>query len=373
MDWSKLNWVHGEHWWLVVLLAALFAAGLGSLFWWRGHVRQRLGDRALVERMTETVSVPLQVLKAGLAVLGVTLAMVALLRPQYGMRETELSHVGIDVAVLLDASQSMLVGDVPPDRFSASKTEIAKVLDGMNEGRVSLIPFYLVPFVQSPLTSDFESVDIYLDDLRLTDLSDPEMRGTSLGRALSKAISVLTAGENDAEGSGEHKPTDEDEERPELEGFVGSKHKAIVLFTDGEENEAIPEDLIKLAKQAGIRIYAVGVGKAEGGQVPAGESPGSAPLRSEDDQPVFSKVNEALLTELATTTGGKYFSFANQSVAEEVIAELEELEKKEYEAQMEKLGEDRFQFLLVPAILLLMLELALSERRRRTRTVAEAV
>ncbi len=316
-------------------------------------------------RLTETVSVPRQVLKAALVFVGVGLALAALLRPQYGMRESELRHVGIDVAVLLDASQSMLVGDVPPDRFSASKKEIAKLLDGLRGGRVSLVPFYLLPFVQSPLTSDFESLKIYLEDLRLQDLADPEMRGTSLGRGLAKAISLLSADGAALAALGE--PAGEPAVAPEVEAFQGSRYKAIVLFTDGEENEAIPEDLVALAREAGIRIFAVGVGKAEGGAVPSGESVESQPLRADGDQPVFSKVNEALLTELATATGGAYFPFANRSVVPDLLAAIEALEKREYEARLEKLGEDRFQFLLVPALLLLMLELALSERRRRTR------
>lgn len=363
MDWSRLNWAYGEYWWAVVAATAALAAGLSLLFGWRGRLRRRLGDEALVARLTETVSVPRQVLKAGLALVGITLVMLSLLRPQYGMRETELSHTGIDVAVLLDASQSMLVGDVPPDRFSASKKEIAKVLEGMNGGRVSLIPFYFLPFVQSPLTSDFESLQIYLDDLRLQDLSDPEMRGTSLGRALAKAIAVLTRDLRDLHEEKAAGGVGDDD--PDVEAFQGSKYKAILLFTDGEENESIPEDLVTLAREAGIRIFAVGVGKAQGGHVPSGESSSSEPLRADGDQPVFSKVNEALLTELANATGGAYFPFANRSVAADITAAIEALEKKEYEARLEKLGEDRFQFALVPGLLLLLLELVLSDRRRR--------
>jgi Ca-activated chloride channel family protein len=381
MDWSQLDWKHEDLWWVVVGGATLLAVGQVLLFAWRRGVRERIGDRDLVARLTETTSRPLQVTRAVLAVVALALVLLTLLRPQYGMREDEVLHRGVDVAVLLDASQSMLVRDVAPDRFAASKQEIVKILRGLRGGRAALIPFYFFPFVQSPLTSDTSALVGYLDELALRDIAPPEMRGTSLGRALSAAVAVLNRDEQQlrqvtAAGPGPEAAALADpaaataaERTAELNVRApkGSKYKAIVMFTDGEENEAVPEDLLEAARAAGIRIYPVGVGTRAGHVVPSVTDEGQVTgvLKREGDEPVFSAVNEELLRGLADATGGQYFPFANRSVAPDVVAALDALEKKQYEAQLQEAGEDRFQFVLLPALLLLMLEAALPDRRRR--------
>jgi len=386
MDWSQLQWVHDDLWWVAGGGATLLAVGQVLLFAWRRSVRERIGDRDLVARLTETTSRPLQVTRAVLAVVAVALVLLTLLRPQYGMREDEVLHRGIDVAVLLDASQSMLVRDVAPDRFTASKQEIVKVLRGLRGGRVALVPFYFFPFVQSPLTSDTSALEGYLDELSLRDLAPPDMRGTSIGRALSAAVAVLNrdeerlrvvtaAGPDPAAALTDPGAATAAERTAELDVQApkGSKYKAIVLFTDGEENEAIPEDLLEAAGAAGIRIYTVGVGTRAGHVVPSVTDEGQVTgvLKKEGDEPVFSALNEELLRSLADATGGQYFAFSNRSVAPDLIAALDALEKQQYEAQIQEAGEDRYQFVLLPALLLLMLEAALPDRRRR-RPRAEA-
>jgi len=386
MDWSQLQWVHDDLWWVAGGGATLLAVGQVLLFAWRRSVRERIGDRDLVARLTETTSRPLQVTRAVLAVVAVALVLLTLLRPQYGMREDEVLHRGIDVAVLLDASQSMLVRDVAPDRFTASKQEIVKVLRGLRGGRVALVPFYFFPFVQSPLTSDTSALEGYLDELSLRDLAPPDMRGTSIGRALSAAVAVLNrdeerlrvvtaAGPDPAAALTDPGAATAAERTAELDVQApkGSKYKAIVLFTDGEENEAIPEDLLEAAGAAGIRIYTVGVGTRAGHVVPSVTDEGQVTgvLKKEGDEPVFSALNEELLRSLADATGGQYFAFSNRSVAPDLIAALDALEKQQYEAQIQEAGEDRYQLVLLPALLLLMLEAALPDRRRR-RPRAEA-
>lgn len=367
MDWSQLNWGNDHLWWVLAAGVAVLTLGLLLLAAWRRRMRRRLGDPALVARLLATVSPGRQALKAVLAVLGVGLVLLTLLRPQYGLREAELTHTGIDMAVLLDASQSMLVRDIAPTRFAAAKREIANVLKRVKGGRASLIPFYFIPFVQAPLTSDFGALEIYLRDLRIQDIADPEMRGTSIGRALAAAVGVLTRDQKQVEAAMAGEDMVHEDDPDHARTFEGSRFKAILLFTDGEEQEAVPEDLIQLAKEANIRIFAVGVGTSAGNAVPSVQDDGEVTgvLKTDGDQPVFSSVNEELLRSLTEATGGEYFRFANRPVAGEVAAALDALEKKEFEARIAELGEDRYPFVLVPAVLLLALEALLSDRRRR--------
>ncbi len=368
MNWSELTWQNGHLWWVVPVGVGVVALGFLLVFLWRQRMLERIADPALRERLVETLSRPRQVLKAVIMTVAVALLLLAALRPQYGVRETEVRNVGIDIAVLLDASQSMLVRDVVPDRFVAARQEISRVLEGLSGGRVALIPFYFIPFVQSPLTSDFDALQVYLRDLRLDDIAEPEMRGTSIGRALMAAVGLLAQDRELLSEAGAGVVPDLDEDH-DVSAMDGSRYKAILLFTDGEEHEDLPEEIYTVAESAGIRIFSVGVGTRAGHAVPIVQEDGEVTgvLKGEDGHPIFSALNEELLGGLAERTGGAYFNFSGRSVADELLAEIEKLEKKEFEAQTRDLGEDRYQFLLLPALLLLMVEGLMSDRLRRRR------
>ena len=116
------------------------------------------------------------------------LIVMSLMRPQQGTRATELKNLGIDIAVVVDASKSMKVADIVPDRLEAAKLEIHKLLEGMHGGRVGLVPFAGLAFIQTPLTSDFDVIGTYLDDLQVEDMP---RGGTAIGRALVEAIRSL--------------------------------------------------------------------------------------------------------------------------------------------------------------------------------------
>ena len=105
--------------------------------------------------------------RAGLVLGAALLIVIGLMRPQQGTRATELKNLGIDIAVVVDASKSMKVADIVPDRLEAAKLEIHKLLQGMHGGRVGLIPFAGLAFIQTPLTSDFDVIGTYLDDLQV--------------------------------------------------------------------------------------------------------------------------------------------------------------------------------------------------------------
>ena len=192
--------------------------------------------------------------------------------------------------------------------------------------------------------------------------------GTSIARAVVEAIRALVPHEK---LRGTLAESDEDAEREapaKAESFEGSKHKAIVLFTDGEDHEGDALAAADLARELGIRIFTVGVGTAQGRPVPMINDEGQVigTLKAEDGKtPLFSELNEGLLRDLAERSGGDYFSLGAAGMGDGLLRAIDKLEKREYEATFEHLKDDRFQLALVPALVLLVLEALLAGRRRR--------
>jgi Ca-activated chloride channel family protein len=353
--------------WGLLVIALLF--GFIWLGLWR---RRRMTDLAKVGPLPSLLDAarPGRLVLRGALVLGAALLLVmALMRPQQGTRATELKNLGIDIAVVLDASKSMKVADVVPDRLQAAKLEIHKLLDGMHGGRVGLVPFAGLAFIQTPLTSDFDVIGTYLDDLEVEDMP---RGGTAIGRALIEAIRSLVppeqlegtlaeSGTDPADGPAADRDTD-------AAAFTGSKFKAIVLFTDGEGHEGEPLAVAELAAKLGIRIFTVGVGTAQGRPVPLinaeGQVMGTVKAR-DGATPMFSELNERLLREIAVKTGGDYFHLGPAGGLQRLRKSIDTLEKQEYDATFKHLRDDRFQLAVIPALLLLILEALLSGRRRR--------
>jgi Ca-activated chloride channel homolog len=357
---QTLVFAHGQYWGLLFLLVFLMLAGFTWLALWRRRIREGLGDSHLIAMLIR-VSPTRRAIKRILLVLGLVLLGLACLRPQFGMEETRFQGKGIDLAIALDISNSMLVADIAPDRLTGSRMELTDLLDRMEGGRVSLVPFAGIAYAQSPLTSDFGALRIFLRDLSPLDVP---VAGTAIGRALNVALDTLLPRQ-------ELDSTDEpdDSEETEVRPFAGSKYKAILLITDGEDHGSQPMDIANKAKARGIRIYTVGVGSAVGDLVPQvdddGHETGDKVVDPDSGDLIISRLNQELLTDIAELTGGKYFHYTGQPIAQQIYSEIETLEKREYAAHLADLRMERFQFVLLPAFLLLFLELLIVERRRR--------
>ncbi len=355
--------------WGLVPLALLFGF-IGLALWRRSRLRA-LAEVGPLPGLLDTRGAGRLALRAVLVISAAALIVAGLMRPQLGTRATELKSMGIDIAVVLDASKSMKVADIVPNRLDAAKLEVHRVLDNVHGGRMGLVPFAGLAFVQTPLTADFDVISTYLDDLRVEDMP---RGGTALGRALIEALRALVPPEQLegtlAEASGDAAAERDADEVTPVPEFTGSKFKAAVLFTDGEDHEGDPLAVAELAKKLGIRIFTVGVGTAQGRPVPIINDEGATvgTMKGPDGKtPLFSELNESLLRQVADVTGGSYFNLGPTGLGDGLIQAVNALEKQEYDATFQHLRDDRFQLALVPALLLLMIEALLVGRRRRRR------
>ncbi len=336
---DDIRWANGE-WWPILLLPLLLIPIYAAHELFRARVARSFPGRRLLPRMLSGMSPSRRIAAATCVLIATELLCVAALRPRAGLKEVSVRGVGVDIAVVLDASRSMKASDVVPDRLTASTIEITRLLKASRGNRWALVPFAGVAFIQSPLTVDTGVLDEYLKELRVTDLPVP---GTAIGRALAVAGSALGV---------DHEP-----------GTGGSLSKAIVLFTDGENFEGDPEKAAAALAERGVRIYTVGVGTPAGQPIPVLDDNGNVTGTARDSDgvaPLLSKLNETLLKNLSNRTGGKYFALApGADVASALAAEIDSLQKNEYQAQVDRLLEDRFQwplgaalaFMIVPFLL----------------------
>ncbi len=344
----------------VVLLVFAFIPWLQ----WRHARRAALRRAGPLGAALDVAPLSRDIVRAGLVVLAAVFLVVALKKPRWGTSGETVKALGIDVVIALDASKSMKLNDIVPDRLDASRLEIGKLLAGMRGGRAALVPFAGTAFVQTPLTSDFAVVQNYLDALRVEDMP---RGGTAIGRAIVTAIEALTGDRVEAwveEGA------EDTAALSALKTFDGAKHKAIVLFTDGEDHEGDALEAAEEAARLGIRIYTIGVGTPQGRPVVQIDEDGrvTGTVKGPDGQtPLFSALNVPLLRDIAEKTGGGYFPLGPDGFGKGLGEALGELERREYEETYQNLGAERYAWAVWPALLLLATELWLSGRRRRER------
>jgi Ca-activated chloride channel family protein len=360
-----LSWgVSGIPWVAAGLVLLVF--GTLAFLQWRQARREALARQGPLGRSLDVAPLSRDILRASMILLAALLLVVAIKRPRWGASTESVKALGIDVAIALDASKSMRLNDIVPDRLDAARLEIRKLLDGMHGGRAALVPFAGVAFVQTPLTSDFAVVRNYLDALRVEDMP---RGGTAVGRAIITAIEALT-GERDERFVEEGEEMADEPGLSGLKTFEGAKHKAIILFTDGEDHEG---DAIQAAEEAarlGIRIFTVGVGTPQGRPVVSINEDGlvTGTVKGPDGQtPLFSALNVPLLRDIAEKTGGGYFPLGPDGFGPGLLKALNELERREYEETYQNLGAERYAWVVWPALILLGAELWMSGRRRRGR------
>lgn len=325
-----------EKLWLLLLVPlALLLLALG----WRARVRERAAWAGrLFERLAPGYSPRREWTKLVLLLAAWMFVVFAMARPQWGGETVMMKRRGIDLIVALDTSLSMLAEDMRPNRLEQAKREVSDLIGRMGGDRIGLIAFAGEAFTACPLTLDHGTVLLLLESLNVNTVSVP---GTDLADAIAKARASFVAGED--------------------------KHKALILVTDGESHEG---DVLAQAEEAakeGLVIYTIGIGTPDGEPIPEKGEGGVVAGYKKDrsGQVVNSRLDEATLRKIADETKGAYFRGTPQGIElAAVLEDLENMERKELEGTLATSYEERFQWPLVLAVILLIVELVLPSRRR---------
>jgi Ca-activated chloride channel family protein len=335
-----------------MFLHALILVPLTGLFlWWARRRRQahlaRLGNLALIQRLSNTVNWRGRRWRDALWLVILALVLIALARPQWGTEIQMVEQEGIQVMVALDVSKSMLAQDVKPDRLSRAKMEISDLMGRLGGDEIGLVLFSGASFVQFPLTSDYATALTFLDNARPEVISRP---GTAIGDAIRTAMAGFDANR--------------------------ASQKVIVLITDGEDHEGDALQMASLAAEQGILIYAIGFGSPQGEPIPEYNDRGEVVGYKEDGngQVVLSKLDEAALQQIAEIGGGRYFrASADGSELTALVGEMAALQTAELSSQLEILRIERFQiFLLAAVVLTVVIELIPDRLPSRIRRGASA-
>lgn len=262
----------------------------------------------------------------------VALLIVMLARPQMGTKINQEQRQGIEVIIALDISNSMKAEDVAPSRLDKSKMLIENLVDNFTNDKIGLIVFAGDAFVQLPITSDYVSAKMFLQNIT------PELiaaQGTNLAEAIDLSSHSFTKQEK-----------------------VG---RAIIVITDGEDHEGGVEKVAKAAKKNGIRIFVLGVGSAKGAPIPDGNG---GYMKDKTGQEVMSALNEDMCKQIAAAGGGAYIHVDNNNIAQRQLDnEIAKLQKGDIMNVVYSEYDEQFQAVGILLLLVLIIETILLESK----------
>lgn len=317
--------------WLLFPVAGLLVYGMSR----RKKILSAFASAPMLAAIIPGFSSTRRWFKISLMVLAIALVLVSLAGPQWGFHWEKIEQKGVDIMIALDCSKSMLAQDIKPNRLERAKREIIDLLGMMTSDRAGLVAFSGQAILQCPLTLDHKAFNIFLDVLEPGFLPAD---GTNIEAAIQTCY------------NGFEKNSDTE--------------KAIILITDGEGTIGDTEQTLQTIVKEGIRIFCIGVGGLEGAPIPD-DSGGFK--KDREGNIVLSKVDETGLKKIAQITGGAYV----RSVAGDMDLDLiykdriqATMTKKNLVSGRKKVWENRYQWFLFPALILLMAECILSPHRR---------
>jgi tetratricopeptide (TPR) repeat protein len=333
-----LRFAHPEYLWFLLAIPALAAMFLLLSFRLK-KLLHRFVSEALIGQLAPEMSPGKRAWKQSLVLAALACLVLAVAEPQVGTRLEEVKREGIDLFVALDVSLSMKAEDLKPSRLEKAKRDISALLQKLSGDRVGLIVFAGDAFVQFPLTADYSAADLFLSAV---DVDAVPVPGTMIGSAIEVALKSFST----------DLPT----------------QKAIIIVTDGENTEGDVLNATEDARKANVKVFTIGMGTPDGAPIPVREGQGQQGDFKKDmsGSIVLSKLDESMLQQIAAATGGFYRrATSGGNEIDDVFKDLASLQKTEFGVKQVTGYESRYQYPLALAVLLLMIEVLLSERRGR--------
>ncbi len=335
-----MRFAHPHLLWLLLLVPA----ALVFFHWWSERRRQKLltqfVESRLLTALTAGISPARRKFRFSMFVAAVAMLILAVARPQYGYDKEEVRQRGLDIVVAVDTSKSMLATDIAPNRLERAKLAALELMQTAQADRLGLVAFAGDAFLECPLTIDNTA---FQQSVRTLNVNSISRGGTALAAAIDTALTAFKEKGN---------------------------HKVLVLMTDGEDNDEGALAAAQKAGKAGMKIFTIGIGSAEGTliTIPDGQG-GTDYVRDEKGQVVKSKLNEALLRQIAEDTGGFYLPLRGadtiQTLYERGLAPLPKTEGKE---RIVRRYHEQYHWPLALALVLLLAEFLVPERSLRTAT-----
>lgn len=316
--------------WLLLVVPAMVIALMAMAQLRKRNIAKFGNPKTLYSLMPDISKLRVRI-KSSLFLLAVTAVIFAAARPQFGSKLKEQTSQGIEMMLVVDISNSMLAEDFAPNRLDRTRYAIDKLFSTLNQDRVGMVVFAGEAKVQLPITTDYRMARSFVKRISPTLVS---VQGTEIGSAIN--LASLSFSQNRDAG------------------------KVIILITDGETHDSTALDAAKRAAEQGIKIFAIGIGTPEGAPVKVdGEF-----IKDENDEMVVSRLNEELLQQITAATAGGYIRATNAAFGlEEIVNQIDKMEKGELTSLRFEEYNEQFQWILAIAAVLLLLETLLLSRR----------
>ena len=325
------------------LLWALLATPVFTIiFWmvgrWKSKAIALFGESDLVKILMPEVSHGKPILKLILFSLAFALLVIGLANPQIGTKLEEVKREGVDLMICLDVSNSMKAEDLSPNRLERAKRSISQLIDQLHNDRIGIIVFGGQAYTQLPITTDYAAGKLFLNTIT-TDMIPTQ--GTAIGSAIDLAMESFD--------------------------FENNSGKSIIVITDGENHEDDAIASAESATQKGIIVHTIGMGSAQGSPIPIYRGSKQVGFRKDHEgNTVVTKLNETMLQQIAEAGHGIYVRSTNaQNGLKAIMVKVNKMEKAEFGTKIYTDYEDRFQYFIGAAFILLVLDLLISERKSK--------
>jgi Ca-activated chloride channel homolog len=323
------------YFWLLLAIPVVVLL-FGFLVIWKRRTQKKFADKELLNKLSPNRSLGKSILKLILLSLAIAGLVIALVNPQFGTKIETVKREGVDVVFAIDVSKSMLAEDIAPNRLEKSKQLVTQIINSLASDRVGIIAYAGSAFPQLPITTDYGAAKMFLQSMN-TDMV------SSQGTAIKEAIELATTYFNDEDQT----------------------NRLLFLISDGEDHQGEIEEIAEEASRQGIRIVTIGVGTGKGGPIPIKRNGVIQSYKKDNSgETVITRLNEETLREIASEANGKYISGRlTNEVVEQVTEILQNMDKKEFESQQIAEYKSQFQWFLGIALIFLLLDILLLERR----------
>ena len=327
-----LNFAQSQYLLLIFLIPVFFLlyALMRSL---RRRRIRKMGSEELVGQLMPSVSSAKGWVRISIFSLAFFFFAIGLARPQIGAKLKEHQTKGVEIMIALDVSNSMLAEDYSPCRLERAKLAISRLVDKLDGDRVGLIVFAGSSFVQLPITTDYVSAKMFLGSISTESVP---IQGTAIGDAINLAIRSFSA--------------------------QSEKSRAIIVITDGENHEDDPVAAAKQAAELGIKVFTIGIGSPEGKPIPVdGEL-----LKDKDGNIVVSRLDEAVLQEVASAGEGAYVRAGNSEFGlSPIVDSIKKMDEEQFNSVVFEEYDEQYMYFLAIALLLFVIEMLIGERKAK--------
>lgn len=330
-----MSFLHPEAFFLLALLA-LFVLVAAYNFKKKKSLLENFVSATAYKRLALRSGSEIDFFKTALVTLAMAFFIFALAGPQWGEQFENIDVKGIEMIFLMDTSASMNAEDLKPNRLEVSKQLVTTIVDTLDTDYVGLVNFAGVAYVQCPLTNDYEAFK-YMTEASF--ISFDEEQGTDFKEAIQLGIKTFQKSESDT--------------------------KLLIFITDGEDQEQSWQELKTEMEKEKIMVFAFGVGVPEGAPIPIKNKNGEITGWKKDKSGniIKTRLAEDTLIRIANTTGGKYFRLSDAASIDDFARVLKEYERSVINKKVKLKKIDRFHYPLIIGLILLIIELLLSEKR----------